>query len=340
MNIQSVHNISITGIAAAVPKQTVTNPANRSTKLTGVRERRVVEDGTCTSDLCYTSADSMLNELGIDRTEVDVLIFVSQTPDYKLPVTSALLQDRLGLNQSCICFDIPLGCSGYVYGLYILSTLISNGALKKGLLLAGDTITREVNTKDNSTCNLFGDAGTATLISYDVNAKPIKFNLGTDGSGYISIIQTDGGSRNKTTKDSFVEQEDVNGNITTPLDIKLNGAEVYSFGTDKVSEVLQQFCEQLEIQPSQVNHVVLHQANKFMNDRIVSRLGFNDEQAISSIELFGNTSSATIPLTMVTNLKQTQEEQSILMCGFGVGLSWASAFIKQSDIHYNTLIQI
>lgn len=340
MNIQSVHNISITGIAAAVPKQTVTNPANRSTKLTGVRERRVVEDGTCTSDLCYTSADSMLNELGIDRTEVDVLIFVSQTPDYKLPVTSALLQGRLGLNQSCICFDIPLGCSGYVYGLYILSTLISNGALKRGLLLAGDTITREVNTKDNSTCNLFGDAGTATLISYDVNAKPIKFNLGTDGSGYRSIIQTDGGSRNKTTKDSFVEQEDVNGNITTPLDIKLNGAEVYSFGTDKVSEILQQFCEQLEIQPSQVNHVVLHQANKFMNDRIVSRLGFNDEQAISSIELFGNTSSATIPLTMVTNLKQIQEEQSILMCGFGVGLSWASAFIKQSDIYYSTLIQI
>ena len=340
MNIQSVHNISITGITAAVPKQTVTNPTNRSTKLTGVRERRVAVDGTCTSDLCYTSADALLNELGINRTEVDVLIFVSQTPDYKLPVTSALLQDRLGLSQSCICFDIPLGCSGYVYGLYILSTLISSGTLRRGLLLAGDTITREVNSKDGSTCNLFGDAGTATLISYDVTAKPIKFNLGTDGSGYKSIIQTDGGSRNKTTKESFVEQEDVNGNITTPLDIKLNGAEVYSFGTDKVSEVLQQFCEQLEIQPSQIDYVVLHQANKFMNDRIVSRLGFNNKQAISSIELFGNTSSATIPLTMVTNLKQTQQELSILMCGFGVGLSWASVFIKQSDIYYSNLIQI
>jgi 3-oxoacyl-[acyl-carrier-protein] synthase-3 len=340
VNIQSVHNISITGIAAAVPKQVTTNPANRSTKLTGVSERRVVEDGTCTSDLCYTSADTMLTDLNIDRTEIDVLIFVSQTPDYKLPVTSALLQDRLGLSQSCICFDIPLGCSGYVYGLYILSTLISNGTLKRGLLLAGDTISREVNPKDSSTCSLFGDAGTATLLSYDASAKPIHFNLGTDGSGYKSIIQTDGGSRNKTTTDSFIEQEDVNGNITTPLDIKLNGAEVYSFGTNKVSEVLLEFCEQLHIQPSQVDYVVLHQANKFMNDRIVSRLGFTNEQAISSIKSFGNTSSATIPLTIITNLEQTQQEQSILMCGFGVGLSWASAYVQQSNIHYNNLIQI
>jgi len=340
VHIQSVHNISITSIAAAVPKQVSINPVNRTTKLTGVAERRVVEKGTCTSDLCFTSAEIMLNELSIDRTEVDVIIFISQTPDYKLPVTSALLQDRLGLSQNCICFDIPLGCSGYVYGLYVLSTLISNGRLKRGLLLAGDTITREVNSKDNSTCNLFGDAGTATLLSYDDTAKPIRFNLGTDGSGYRSIIQTDGGSRNKVTKDSFIEQEDVNGNITTPLDIKLNGAEVYSFGTDKVSEVLQQFCEQLGIRPPQVNYVVLHQANKFMNDRIVSRLGFSNEQAISSIKQFGNTSSATIPLTMVTNLQQTQQEESILMCGFGVGLSWASAYIQQSNIHYTSLIQI
>ena len=181
MSFIKIENISIVGMATAVPTQTSINTNEKFITTTGVSEKRISDNKICTSDLCFEAAEKLISDLVIDKNDIEILIFVSQTPDYKLPVTSTILQHKLGLSQSCFCLDIPLGCSGYVYGLSTISSLMNSGKIKKGLLLVGDTISKEVDKDDQSTEPLFGDAGTATLLSYDENANPMLFGLGSDG---------------------------------------------------------------------------------------------------------------------------------------------------------------
>jgi 3-oxoacyl-[acyl-carrier-protein] synthase-3 len=334
----SISNIKIEGISAAVPKNKLVNENPRLRNMIGINERRVTNESTFTSDLCYAAAEDIIKKLDIDKNDIGVMVFVSQTPDYKLPITSAILQDKLNLPQECICFDVPLGCSGYTYGLYILSSLIKSSNSKYGILLSGDTISKEVNPKDNSTFPLFGDAGTATILKYDLEFKnSIIFNLGTDGSGYNSIIIPHGGSKFPISDESFIEFQDENGNIRRKYDLYLNGGEVFDFGTNKISKILKQFIEE---NLSEVDCLILHQANKFMNDRITKKVGVPLEKSLSSLANFGNTSSATIPLTLVTQLSTINTFKNIVFCGFGVGLSWASAIIHQENIYCADLIEI
>ena len=149
-------------------------------KTTGIEEKRIAAKNVCTSDLCLAAAEKLIAELKWDKIDLDVLVFVSQTPDYIFPFTSAILQDKLGLSKSCLCLDITLGCSGYVYGIFSIASLLSAGNVNKGLLLVGDTITKVVSPKDKSTKPLFGDAGTATAFEYNPNASKIDFQLGTE----------------------------------------------------------------------------------------------------------------------------------------------------------------
>jgi len=334
----SISNIKIEGISAAVPKGKLVNENSRLRNMTGINERRVTDESTFTSDLCYAAAEDIITKLGIDRNEIGVMVFVSQTSDYKLPITSAIIQDKLNLPQECICFDVPLGCSGYTYGLYILSSLIKSSNSKYGILLSGDTISKEVNPKDNSTFPLFGDAGTATILKHDPEFKnPMIFNLGTDGSGYNSIIIPHGGAKFPISPESFIEYQDEKGNTRRKYDLYLNGEEVFDFGTNKISQVLKQFIEENLLE---VDCLVLHQANKFMNDRITKKVGVPLEKSLTSLSCFGNTSSATIPLTLVTQLSTVNSPKNIVFCGFGVGLSWASAIIQQENIYCSDLIEI
>ncbi len=186
MAFLTIPNISISGIASCVPKskQLVTDTgcfsiedAGKFSDATGVKERRIANDDTCTSDLCVAAAEQLLTQLNWERSSIDALVFVSQTPDYTLPSTSPLIQHRLNLSQKCLTLDISLGCSGYVYGLSTLATLVSMGTIKRALLLVGDTVTKVCSTNDKSTYPLFGDAGSATALMYDTMAKPIYANL-------------------------------------------------------------------------------------------------------------------------------------------------------------------
>jgi 3-oxoacyl-[acyl-carrier-protein] synthase-3 len=338
MNIISISSIKLRGISAAVPKHITSSQNPRLEKITGISHRRVASTDMCTSDLCYEAANKLIQDLDINPNEVGVLVFVSQTSDYRLPVTSAILQDKLSLPQSAICFDVPLGCSGYTYGLYIVSSMIKSSGCKYGILLAGDTISKETHPKDNSTHPLFGDAGTATLLEFDVDQiKPLIFNLGTDGSGYDSIIIPHGASRNPITSESDVEVQDEGNNVRRLRDLYLDGGRVFDFGTNKVSDILKEFidCNKIDI-----DCLVLHQANKLMNDRIIKKIGISPEKSLSSLSNFGNTSSATIPLTMVTQLHSISDYESILMSGFGVGLSWANVIVQQDFIYCSNLIEL
>lgn len=328
MATSSINNIAIVGISAAVPKKTSINSNLKFISTTGISEKRISESEICTSDLCFSAADALLNDLNIDRNEIDILVFVSQTSDYKLPVTSTILQNKLKLSQTCICFDIPLGCSGYTYGLSIISSLISLHKLKKGLLLVGDTISKEIDSNDSSTEPLFGDAGAATLLEYDDNADTIYFDLGSDGSGYESIIIPKGNSRNKNNSDS----KDT---------LVLNGIDVFNFGISKVPKTINTFLNTINLEISNIDLFVFHQANKLMNDKIYSKLKIPVTKTISSLKKFGNTSSATIPLTIVTQLNSINKNQKLLFCGFGVGLSWGTILLSPNkDIYCSKLIEI
>ena len=326
MSFITVENISIVGMAAAVPTQNSINNNEKFIAATGVAEKRVTDKTICTSDLCLKAAEQLISNLVVDKTDIEVLIFVSQTPDYKLPVTSTILQYKLGLSQTCLCLDIPLGCSGYVYGLTVISSLMSTGKIKKGLLLVGDTISKEVDPNDQSTEPLFGDAGTATLLTYDENANPMLFGLGSDGEGYESIIITNSGSR---CSDSEINK------------LSLNGIDVFNFGTNKVPKVVNQFIDNFNLNKDLIDHFVFHQANKFMNDKIYKKLGIAINKTSSSLKNFGNTSSATIPLTIVTELGGVEKNNSVLFCGFGVGLSWGTFYTKtNNDIFCPKLIEL
>jgi len=320
-----IEHIEILGISAAVPEKKNVNNNSKFSATTGVFERRITDENVCTSDLCYEAAQRLIQDLGVDRSEIDILVFVSQTPDFKLPVTSTILQHRLGLPQSCLCFDIPLGCSGYVYGLSSIASLMASGRIRKGLLLVGDTISKTVAPGDQSTEPLFGDAGTATVLGYNEAAAPMLFGMGSDGEGYETIIINGGASRKKGESEHLV----------------LNGMDVFEFGINKVPKVVNEFFAHYNLDKEAVDLYVFHQANKMMNDKIYKKLGIPQEKTITSLDAFGNTSSATIPLTLVYQRQGMAAGSSMVFCGFGVGLSWGTCYIQAgSAIHLSPLIEI
>ena len=233
----SVPNIKISGIAACTPKNTESNynydwltkqEQNLLVKTTGIENRKVVNDGRTTSDLCFDATEKLLTELNWDKEEIGILIFVSQSRDYFLPATAIILQQRLGLNTSTIAFDISLGCSGYVYGLSVISSLMKNTESKKALLLAGDVSSFSLNKRDKSTYPLFGDAGTATALELTENVE-MHYSLNSDGSGKDAIIIPDGGLRNPLNDESFIEKEIDKGIWRSNRNLKLEGLDVFNF---------------------------------------------------------------------------------------------------------------
>jgi 3-oxoacyl-[acyl-carrier-protein] synthase-3 len=330
----SIDKVAIAGITGCVPKNIHRNvdlnilSPDEMTKFiesTGVEERRMVSANTATSDLCLHAANDLLDNLGWDRNEVDILVFVSQTADYLLPVTSAILQDKLNLPKTCLAFDVPLGCSGYVYGISILAGMMKSCGLKKGLMLAGDT-GRFVSQNDKSTLPLFGDGGSATAFELTEDGNEIYFDLGTDGSGYEAIIVPHGGARNVLTADSLVEVEIEPGICRSNGQLVLDGMDVFSFGISQAPKTINTLLKEFDLDKEKIDYFVFHQANMMMNKMIAKKLKLPEEKVPYSLKEFGNTSSATIPLTIVSQLKGKLEKDTteFILCGFGVGLSWGT----------------
>ena len=350
MAFLSIPNAAIAGISTCVPKQeefcseiTLFSEEESSnfSKTTGVISRRVASPDICSSDLCYHAADKLLNNLQWDREEIECLVFVTQTPDYLLPATSPILQKRLGLSENCLALDISLGCSGYVYGLSVISSMLSHGNIKKGLLLAGDTISKTCSKNDKTTYPLFGDAGSATALEFQGGGN-FLFNLKTDGSGSNVIKIEDGGFRNPTNYESFKEIKIDGGISRNKLQLILEGMDVFTFGISKAPASIKELSEHFELNLESVDYFIFHQANKFMNEKIRKKLNLPVEKVPYSIERFGNTSCATIPLTMVTEMKDKLENNRLfhIACGFGVGLSWGSVYFETNKIIVPDLVEI
>jgi 3-oxoacyl-[acyl-carrier-protein] synthase-3 len=347
----SINNVKVSGVAAAVPKNSISNwdynlLSNSEKKLliktTGVENRRVVDNGVTTSDLCYEAADQLIKELKWAKEEIQVVIFLSQSRDYYLPATSIILQDRLKLPKSCMAFDIGLGCSGFIYGLSVISSIMSATGLSKGLLMMGDISSLTCSKEDKSTYPLFGDAGTAIAIEFDSNSKKMNFNLNSDGSGHEAIMIPAGGVRNVVNKNSFDVKEIANGIKRCDLNLALNGLDVFNFSVKEVPKSINEYFDYFNTVKDKYDYFLMHQANKLMNETIRKKLKIEEGKVPYSLQNFGNTSSASIPLTIVTELKNQVKTESLnlLMAGFGVGLSWGISSLTLNKIVCPDLIEI
>lgn len=342
-------NVRIAGIAAGVPEFVASNLHPLSddgisseyspeafVETTGVLERRISDELT-TSDLCYWAAEKLIDDLQWKKEEIEAIVFVSQTADYILPATACILQDRLGLSKECYAMDVALGCSGWVYGLSNVASLVSTGAIKKALLFAGDAKKRSRSLLDP----LFGYAGTVTAIEFEEGAKGFNFHFGTDGSGYDAIIIPDGGSRNQVSKDSFTVRE-IEGKQMHRLQSHMKGMDVFSFGITTAPKSIKKLAEHFGFDYLDADYYVFHQANMKMNNLIVKKLKLESEKVPSCMRDFGNTSSASIPLTIVTQLKGAFEDRltRFICCGFGVGLSWGTVFFETNHIVISDLVEV
>ncbi len=309
---------------------------------TGIKARRRSTQDITASDLCLHAAEKLIAELRWEKSEIEALVFVSQTPDYILPATSCVLQQRLGLSKECYTLDISLGCSGWVYAISVLAALLQNGTIKKGLLLSGDTVTKICSPEDKSTYPLFGDAGTATALEYDSGANGMQFNFNTDGNGYETIIVRDGGYRSPVGEESL-EMRDGGENIRRRgIDLELDGMDVFSFGITKAPKSVKQLCEHFNIDKDSVDIFTFHQANLMMNEMIRKKLKLPEDKVPYCMDEFGNTSCASIPLALVTREREKLQNERLkhIACGFGVGLSWGSVYFETDKIVVPQLIEI
>ena len=342
-------NVRIAGISAGVPENVISNYALKSgedissdytpeafVETTGVKERRCSETLT-TSDLCVAAAEKLSAELGWEKKEIEALVFVSQTADYVLPATACILQDKLGLSRECYAEDIALGCSGWVYGLSNVAALVSTGSVKKALLLAGDAKKRSKMKRDP----LFGDAGTATAIEYSEGTEGFMFHFGTDGSGYDAIIMPDGGCRNQVSLKSF-ELHEYEGKLMHSLQTHMKGMDVFSFGITTAPKSVKKLAEHFGFDYLDADYFIFHQANMKMNNQILKKLKLVPEKVPSCMYEFGNTSSASIPMTVVSQLKGRFEGSptKFICCGFGVGLSWGTVAFETVNIVVPQIVNV
>ncbi|MBD5355808.1 MAG: ketoacyl-ACP synthase III [Bacteroides sp.] len=338
------NNSRIIGIAAGVPRHieptistTDAYDASEYMETTGIVEKRFSNDFT-TSDLALAASERLIKDLGWDRNEIDGLIFVSQTPDYILPATSCVLHGKLDLNKNCLCLDISLGCSGWVYGLSTALALLETGGLRKVLLLAGDARKHAHEEPDQ----LFGYAGTATAVEFNPEkARPIVMDLGSDGTGYDAIIRPGGGTRNPFTPDSLNLEECEDGRKRHALQTRMKGMDVFAFGITTAPKSIKKLSREFDLDYLSFDYFVFHQANRMMNETIRKKLKLPEDRVPYSMTHFGNTSSASIPLTIVTQLSdKLRGHKKIIGCAFGVGLSWGTVAFECDDLFTSPLVEL
>lgn len=301
----------------------------------GVNKRHVVTKNECASDLCLHAARLLISSLSCDPRTIDGLLLVTQTPDYFQPATSCVLHGKLDLSKSCAAFDINLGCSGYIYGLWLSSLMIAGGSCKRILLLAGDTLSRCVAPQDAAVAPLFGDAGTATIVERGEEKDCISFVLNSDGKGFNSLIIPAGAFRRPSTHETSVIKIREDGQERSEEHLFMNGAEIFTFSIREIPSLIKEVLALSGWQIEDVDYYIFHQANKFINQTIARKLGIPQQKApIDVFEKYGNQSSASIPAVLSENLSAILKHTSLnlVLAGFGAGLSWAACALRTGPL--------
>ena len=353
MAIISYKNVGITALSACVPSRVIDNyhydldiwPEEEVKKVVdkvGVTERRFVDEMTCASDLCFAAAEKLISDNSIDKTEIDLLVFLSQTPDYRMPATSILLQDRLGLPMSTMAFDISLGCSGFISALSIVYAMMQNHGFRKALLLDGETRSKVYSRKDRREAFIFGDAGIAALIERNEKFGESHFSLNSDGSRGDLIMIPGGGYRNMSSAETLREKVvDEYGNIRSDEHGHMNGADVFNFVIVEVPKDIKRLIAASGEDIQKMDYYVFHQANAFINNHIAKKLKLDKERIPWTIQKYGNTSSVSVPLTIVSELKDKMAgEKKILRRACGVGMAWAPAIVPFVDCKISDIVEL
>ena len=342
------HGVGIKALSACVPPEIVYNKdlgylipeeeIEKTISNIGIEQRRIAAPDVTASDLCFKAARRLMEDNQIAPESIDVLLFMSQTADYRIPATSCLLQQRLGLPRETLCFDISLGCSGYLFALSTAFAYASMQGINRVLLLDGETFSKIVNRRDKVDWPLYGDAGTATLIEKG-DYGDSTFMLYTDGSGE-NTLKIHAGMRNPITPDSCVEREQEEGNIRSDLEVFMDGMDVFNFAISKVPKSIKLLLKETDKTIDDVDYLVFHQANRFMMDFFVKKLKISPNRVPYCISKYGNTSSASVPLTVSSELSgQLDGSHTVVMSAFGAGLSWGAAIMQMRDCKVSPVIE-
>lgn len=352
MAILTYRGVGVTALSAAVPRKIIHNyeyteffPADQVKEVVdkiGVFERRFADEETCSSDLCCAAAEKLISDNNINKEEIDLLVFISQTPDYRMPATSITLQHRLGLSNSCIAFDISLGCSAFMYGLSVVYGMMSTGKIRKAIILDGETRSKVYSPKDRRSAFIFGDGGIAALVERDERFGESWFSLNSDGSRADLIMIPAGGYRHMSSAESVKEKVvDEYGNMRSDEQGYMRGGDVFNFVIREIPRDIKKTLEYAGKTPEDFDYYVFHQANNFINAYIAKKMKLDSSKIPASISKFGNTSSVSVPLTIVSELKgKMQGERLLLMSAFGVGMSWATGIVPFVDCQISDIVEV
>lgn len=321
----------ITGVATAVPTHRVKSSEYASifgdevvrkiVTSTGVNESYHSIAEQTASDLAFEAAKHLFDEMKVERDSIGVVVFASSHPDYAGPATAFVLHKRLELSENCIPFDVNLNCSAFVYGLYIICSMLNSGSAKRGLLLIGDTTTKVVSPHDTSRL-LFGDAGAAILVEKkETTVSEINIGLKSDGTRYRAIITPGEGFRNPNPSHDMELWED--GICRSDYNLFMNGMDVFSFTMTDVPKLFEEFMNEFHVTGDDVDALILHQANAFIIKHLVKKIGIPMNKVPISLDRYGNVSGVSIPLTLCDFYGNTSGKRfDLMLSGFGVGLSW------------------
>jgi 3-oxoacyl-[acyl-carrier-protein] synthase III len=305
--------------------------AEKILEKTGIASRFISDESECASDLGYYAAKKLLDSGVVFVSDIDYLIFCTQSPDYFLPTTSCLVQNRLNLSNRCGAIDINQGCSGFVYSLGVAKALIETNQAKNVLVITADTYSKFINKKDKSVRTIFGDAAAATLVqSVTSNHESIYgFSYGTDGGGAKNLVVPSGGMRTPKSTASGIEKPDNSGNLRSNDNLFMNGTEIFAFTMKIVPATMKEILSSNNLELDDIDLFVFHQANKFMLDHLRKKLNVPEEKFYVNFSDCGNTVSSTIPIALHRAISQNVLKSGMKLCimGFGVGYSWAGAII-------------
>ena len=329
-------SVKILNIEYYLPKTIITNDdlakqfsdwsSEKIEKKLGIKERHIVKEDETALDLALEAGKKILKNY--DRDKIDFLLLCTQSPEYYLPCGACILQDRLGLKTNIGAFDYNLGCSGFVYGLAVAKSLINSNIAKNILLITSETYTKHIHPKDKGNKTIFGDAAAAVIIEKSEKEQIGEFVLGTDGSGYKNLIVPSGGLRNRYNP-SAQEIDDDSGSIRTDNNLYMNGPEIFNFTIKAVPKVVDETLIKNNITLDDLDYVIFHQANKYMNEYLRKKINIPKEKFYLNLLHTGNTVSATIPIAIKDALdnKLVKKRDKVLLVGFGVGYSWGGTIV-------------
>jgi 3-oxoacyl-[acyl-carrier-protein] synthase-3 len=328
----------IKGISYYLPKNVLTNEeliqdfpewtVEKVAEKIGIKERHIAAENETALDMAVHAANNLFDEYNIDKSIIDFVLLCTQSPDYFLPASACILQDRLNLNTNCGALDFNLGCSGFVYGLSLARGLIYGGIANNILLVTSETYSKYIHPKDKGNRTIFGDAACATLISTDGFAEILNFSLGTDGKGFNNLIVKTGGLRsaNKTNEIFF----DSSNNPVSDDFLYMNGSEIFNFTLESVPLLVKDTLSKNNLDLHNIDLFVFHQANKYMMNFLRKKLKIEPSKFYYYLENVGNTVSSTIPIALKAafNEQAIFADNNVLIAGFGVGYSWAGTILN------------